>query len=923
MNVTSDIEIKKDVVIDWGGYEHNFNTSHIYVNEIPQNIEFKNFEATASHPGGITAGVDKNAIIRCYMTDILQQRYYFTGEFKFTGTLDLFNASKLGLIYAPRAVVTMDGVKGSIDLQPVTTGINADPGKAYFCRSYRLNVINGSTLYAPYLAKFYGYLNSSDEIFSGTTTPGIYIQGGSKVQIEYPRTEDVEDEGEAIDILPDNVVVEVSGPGSEFSVNTSISIINDNNRGIIQMRGVNSQINIFNGGKINITSTVTAGIRLGGNSSKITIQSGGSLNVDLAEDRDIEGNNGIRFFGSDSILSIDGAGSSLSVSKNSGSASAIRFENSNQTFNVTNGGSLSVFNTGNGEVLRNGTTMSNSAIQFFGATGKADFLTEGEGSNIKLVSNSGAALDALGMDLTFTAGPKTYLEVEGKTVSTGQINGVIAGTNLTVDIDEPTYFDFQNTQNEAAFGVPIFQIQKDISFSLQNSEISLWRKEHSKDNNIIQSPYFYSLKSNLKMLNTEILASDDEALSAEISTYKPDGYTGILGYNRISANNQLPIIENLRVPTDADNKIYGHVMVPEGLEDAKRDAWQDEVEVTVEVTHADTSKGSEQFTAVTQGSAFNGVGGSLNPWGEGEQAGLFEVVLPNNALLEAGDKVKVISAKKVGLPDLVQELGSEQTTVDVTPPAQPSVENKTIRMNAKTISGTGEAGTTAILLKEGAILSQTDVDAEGKFVLSIPENTLTVGDELHLVLNDKAGEASAKGVVNKPATNNDLGNQNPISEALTYHDAIFAQGLVLRVDGILAFKAPTSIEFEKVKVTGITQESFGKIGAEEQLVVYDERQNKTAWTLFVALSKPFTDVSDTSVQLKDVLFFSGNSDTYTLLNNQASAIIEGTTANETVSDYTSYLKEGAAFKLVLDKKNQIVGDFAAEITWTLGDVPTE
>jgi hypothetical protein len=52
-------------------------------------------------------------------------------------------------------------------------------------------------------------------------------------------------------------------------------------------------------------------------------------------------------------------------------------------------------------------------------------------------------------------------------------------------------------------------------------------------------------------------------------------------------------------------------------------------------------------------------------------------------------------------------------------------------------------------------------------------------------------------------------------------------------------------------------------------------------------------------------------------------LLGGTAANETISDYTSYLKEGAAFKLVIDKKNQMVGDFAAEITWTLGDVPTE
>ncbi|BDP49121.1 hypothetical protein EfmJHP10_05570 [Enterococcus faecium] len=48
---------------------------------------------------------------------------------KFTGTLDLYDGSKLGLIYAPRATVTLDGVSGVLDVQPVKEGMNAAPGK--------------------------------------------------------------------------------------------------------------------------------------------------------------------------------------------------------------------------------------------------------------------------------------------------------------------------------------------------------------------------------------------------------------------------------------------------------------------------------------------------------------------------------------------------------------------------------------------------------------------------------------------------------------------------------------------------------------------------------------------------------------------------------------------------------------------------
>ena len=41
------------------------------------------------------------------------------------------------------------------------------------------------------------------------------------------------------------------------------------------------------------------------------------------------------------------------------------------------------------------------------------------------------------------------------------------------------------------------------------------------------------------------------------------------------------------------------------------------------------------------------------------------------------------------------------------------------------------------------------------------------------------------------------------------------------------------------------------------------------------------------------------------------------------ADYSEYLNNGRAFKLVLTKENQIAGNYSAEITWTLADAPTE
>ena len=45
-------------------------------------------------------------------------------------------------------------------------------------------------------------------------------------------------------------------------------------------------------------------------------------------------------------------------------------------------------------------------------------------------------------------------------------------------------------------------------------------------------------------------------------------------------------------------KIYGHVVVPEGVEAKPRDAWTGEVEVTLRITYADTTKSPVEITAL-------------------------------------------------------------------------------------------------------------------------------------------------------------------------------------------------------------------------------------------------------------------------------------------------------------------------------------
>ncbi|MGH2189721.1 hypothetical protein ACQ10K_18250, partial [Enterococcus faecium] len=78
LTLDRELEITRDIVIDFGAFAHNFGTHHIYINDIPQSIEFQNFKGTAAHAGGLTPNTDGNVIIIAYMTDFWGSRYHIT-----------------------------------------------------------------------------------------------------------------------------------------------------------------------------------------------------------------------------------------------------------------------------------------------------------------------------------------------------------------------------------------------------------------------------------------------------------------------------------------------------------------------------------------------------------------------------------------------------------------------------------------------------------------------------------------------------------------------------------------------------------------------------------------------------------------------------------------------------------------------------
>lgn len=72
--------------------------------------------------------------------------------------------------------------------------------------------------------------------------------------------------------------------------------------------------------------------------------------------------------------------------------------------------------------------------------------------------------------------------------------------------------------------------------------------------------------------------------------------------------------------------------------------------MTLRITYADTTKSSVEITALTQGQTDENEGAGYNPWGEGEQGGLFEVQVPNDERLKRRIKCKLLLLKSKRWP---------------------------------------------------------------------------------------------------------------------------------------------------------------------------------------------------------------------------------------------------------------------------------
>lgn len=92
---------------------------------------------------------------------------------------------------------------------------------------------------------------------------------------------------------------------------------------------------------------------------------------------------------------------------------------------------------------------------------------------------------------------------------------------------------------------------------MKNSNFAAWANGSNFD--LEAEKYWNMVDFELTGSNFNTIRKTSDPESFNTSTFGPAGMTA---YSRISANNARAVVDELRVPTNADKSIFGHVSIP-------------------------------------------------------------------------------------------------------------------------------------------------------------------------------------------------------------------------------------------------------------------------------------------------------------------------------------------------------------------------
>jgi hypothetical protein len=335
----------------------------------------------------------------------------------------------------------------------------------------------------------------------------------------------------------------------------------------------------------------------------------------------------------------------------------------------------------------------------------------------------------------------------------GAANSLISmddGSNNTFTFNAPKTYDIRNT---ATNGIAL-SVGEDNTFSINNSDIDLWKK--NSDLTVGSDGGSYFKVDNFKY-NNGVTSSDSTLQSS---------FGDIEQYRRITGLNQAPETIFETPVTNADYTIKARMSL--GLVPDSQGLRPDGT-IHYENVWAGIGGGITNFT-----DSFN-VLHSLSPAADGG------IIFTDTKFQDSTKKLLFSSSRGPWI-----ESEKSQPIIDVTPPQPANLTNTSLDTNSKILSGTSsEVGATVIVQINGtAITTTTTVASDGTWSVDLP--SLNSGDIVQVLLNDNTGKIDPSILADVPSTNNVMGNQNP-TEDITYHDATFKAGPKLTVtEGIHA-----------------------------------------------------------------------------------------------------------------------------------------
>ncbi|MGX7419396.1 pectate lyase-like adhesive domain-containing protein [Carnobacterium gallinarum] len=610
----------------------------------------------------------------------------------------------------------------------------------------------------------------------------------------------------AILFRAENSTFTVSGEGTVVNVSGTTSVIADWGA-VIVVNGANSEVNVLDHAELRVDA-------LNISSSAMTLESdGGRFNVDnrskliLSQKTSgtYERGSVLRFRLRGNMIFNVTNNSLIKLTSNGGSAAGLRLFGGNNTVNISSGSHLDIENAGTGSPLDPGGQDRNQAIMYDGGTNPVNsFNLIGKDSEVNLNSPYGAAIDNNSGGMVIVAGEGTVFEAVGRTLSANR--AIFNSPRADIKVTNPLYYDFQNRR---VGGGNVFAATNAVSvFESTNSDLSIWKNGTNVDGN----PFRAWTIIDYALTGANFISIKSTNVPTEFNTSATSyGNAGMSSYTRMSGNNARAVVDELRMPTNADQTIYGHAGVPEGSSGI-RDAWTDEVFVTIRHTKVDGS--ISNYVAKTTGIDSTSTG--LQIWGEAGRGGMFSFKLPNNEFLKTGETLEVTQAIRggadpnsarvhVSLPEDL--IAPKQTVVDTTPPEVAVITDKAnITDKTRVYQGTGgEPGALVtatnndqpIYEADGVTLVQNTVDAQGNWTLTFPSD-FTSGDVIRVYLSDHAGQATLEASEVKQPSWNATGNINP-REAYSFHDLTFAAATKVNI-----LELEPKVEFEKTALSSTT-----------------------------------------------------------------------------------------------------------------------